>query len=375
MSQGAQIDYDALAKQAGAISSQLPQQGGAVDYDALAKQAGAISSEPPGFWDRVKQVLKPQPVPDTRNIPGYDPRHAGMPGSAEGANLAEGLSDWDKASFGQMGGGIADIFRGNVAKGGHKVIQGAGSATLPALPFLAPLAAANPGVLARVVGGGAVGQTIGQKGASLLGANPDQAALAGDVAGIAGGYGGAKLPSFLRGVNPAALKAGASAAFDTASQAAGANAVDAEGAGQAALGAKDLQDVGRTMPRVMQKFLQRVTAPEAEPLSYDEARRFYSAAGEMSANEKAAYTPAMKRLLNQFRNQLVGAIQQTADNAGVGTEYGQAMSDYAKAKRLDDTWETVWDATKKNLLPGLIKGLGIGAGGTAAYGAYKTFSK
>lgn len=40
---GPTIDYDALAKQAGAISS-VP---GGVDYDALAKQAGAISSKAP----------------------------------------------------------------------------------------------------------------------------------------------------------------------------------------------------------------------------------------------------------------------------------------------------------------------------------------
>ncbi len=39
------IDYDALAKQAGAISSQ-PAQPAQPDYDALAKQAGAISSTP-----------------------------------------------------------------------------------------------------------------------------------------------------------------------------------------------------------------------------------------------------------------------------------------------------------------------------------------
>lgn len=46
MSQGAQIDYDALAKQYGATSSQPAASGGNVDYDALAKQFGATSSQP-----------------------------------------------------------------------------------------------------------------------------------------------------------------------------------------------------------------------------------------------------------------------------------------------------------------------------------------
>ena len=46
------VDYDALAKESGAISSQPPKQSqnqstGSIDYDALAKESGAISSQPP----------------------------------------------------------------------------------------------------------------------------------------------------------------------------------------------------------------------------------------------------------------------------------------------------------------------------------------
>jgi hypothetical protein len=64
MANGTQtIDYDALAKQAGAINSQPAQQSGNVDYAALAKQAGAVSSQPPktpaqpetGIWAGVKR--------------------------------------------------------------------------------------------------------------------------------------------------------------------------------------------------------------------------------------------------------------------------------------------------------------------------------
>ena len=60
------IDYAALAKQAGAISSQPApsaspaSQSGSIDYAALAKQAGAVSSTPPpaadtGVWAGVKR--------------------------------------------------------------------------------------------------------------------------------------------------------------------------------------------------------------------------------------------------------------------------------------------------------------------------------
>lgn len=53
---GQTIDYEALAKQAGAISSQ-PAQSGDVDYAALAKQAGAINSEPAGM--KMGSIPKP----------------------------------------------------------------------------------------------------------------------------------------------------------------------------------------------------------------------------------------------------------------------------------------------------------------------------
>jgi hypothetical protein len=58
MSPGAQVDYEALAKQAGAISSQPAAQSG-VDYEALAKQAGAIDSQPPAST----QAAQPTPNP------------------------------------------------------------------------------------------------------------------------------------------------------------------------------------------------------------------------------------------------------------------------------------------------------------------------
>jgi len=90
------IDYDALARQHGAISSQP----GQVDYDALAKQHGATSSTAPAnpnmatisayqptVWDRVRSAL-----------PIVDRIEAGLSGPAS-SNLealtkpAPGMSD------------------------------------------------------------------------------------------------------------------------------------------------------------------------------------------------------------------------------------------------------------------------------------------
>jgi hypothetical protein len=368
MSAGSQVDYDALAKKYGATSSQPA----GVDYAALAKQYGATSSADPEptFWQKVKQAFSPR---DPMSMPGATRPTGAMPGSFEGH--PENVGQYIPASAGEIAGGAKDIAQGNIAHGAHRAFQGAGQATIPALPFLAPLIAANPGAVALAGAGGAAGQFGAKKGAEALGATPDQADLAGDVGGLAGGYGGAKLPGFLSKLNPGALKTSASAAFNTASEAAGSSPVDVEGPGQVALDALDKAAVGRKMPVTMRKFIQRVAAPDAEPLSYDEAREFYQAAGEMSANERNGLTPSMQRLLNGYRKQLGQSIQQTADVSGVGSEYASAMSDYAKAKRLEDAWQLVWGAAKKNFIPGLMKGLGIGAGGTAIYGAYKSFSK
>lgn len=337
----------------------------------LATHAGPPTNVQPDFSQNPPGV--PRPTVDMQMSPfgrGYQgPGASDNPGSFEGH--PENIGQYIPSSVGEVAGGAKDIAQGNIARGGHRIISGVGAASLPVLPFLGPLIASNPGTAARVVAGGALGGFAGKKGAEVLGANPDQANLAGDIGGMIGGYGATRLP----GMSPSALKSGASSAFDAVSNAAGSNAVDVSSAADPALDALELKDVGRTMPRVMQRFLQRVSDPNAAPLSYDEARNFYSAAGELSANDQAAITPAMKRLLKSFKSQLGDAISQTAENAGMGGEYAQAMTDYAKAKRLEDSWEFVWDAAKKNLVPGLIKGLGLGAGGAAGYGLYKSWSQ
>lgn len=106
--------------------------------------------------------------------------------------LIEGLKNFSKDAAkyyvkegpGQVASGIGDIAEGNIAKGGHKVISGAGTTMLP----LAPEAiAANPVMALRGVGGGIVGGTVASAGTKALGGNEDQQKFAGDLGGLAGG--------------------------------------------------------------------------------------------------------------------------------------------------------------------------------------------
>lgn len=174
-----------------------------VNYQAPAAPSGdgpwskygasppVVEKEPAGFWDKVKTALQSKQVPQSK----FDP-NSPLPGSTEGHGMLGGLAEWDKASGGEIGGGVGDILKGDVAKGLHRIISGTGSATVPAAALVAaPLAAAAPLTTALSLGGGMAGQTLGQKAASAMGASPDQAALAGDVGGLAGGYAGAKLPA------------------------------------------------------------------------------------------------------------------------------------------------------------------------------------
>lgn len=179
----------------------MPQQGKftAADLDQAPPQSGqqmgqfnAADLDPstaPAQQSWLQRTFSPRPVP--RMSPS-DISKTPLPGNAEGANLAEGLSDYDKASFGEMGGGARDIVRGDLAKGAHRIISGTAAG---AAPIVLPLAAIGaPGVTAAAVTAGAAGQFAGKTAASALGANEDQSDLAGDVAGIAAAAGAAKLP-------------------------------------------------------------------------------------------------------------------------------------------------------------------------------------
>lgn len=113
-----------------------------------------------------------------------------LPGSFEGK--PENVGEYIPASAGEMAGGSADIASGNVARGTHRIIGGASNALLPVLPFAS---AAAPIATARMLAGGQLGSMAGKSIGEGIGLTPDQSDVAGDIGGLAAGYGAAKIPA------------------------------------------------------------------------------------------------------------------------------------------------------------------------------------
>lgn len=282
----------------------------------------------PTWWEHIKQILAPQQVPKSASV-GPDAVNHPMPGSFEGH--PENIGEYVPASIGEIGGGASDVVHGDVSKGLHRVISGVGNAALPAAPFFV---AGAPAVAARAAAGGLVGSKVASGGAEFLGATPDQADLAGDIGGLVGGGAGAKFP----------LKSHAGELFSKVGAAAKGLPVDVAQPGNLALEAQELSKQGNSMPKVIRDFINRTTDPNKPPLTYEEARQFYSSASRLSANEASRLSPVMSRQVNKFRAALNESIADTTDQAGKLDEYVDAMKEYRRASQIGDLSKAV--ATK-----------------------------
>jgi hypothetical protein len=161
-------------------------------FTDVAPIGGSSSAPSKTWWERIKDEVTSHALQEGQKS------GTGVPGSFEGH--PENIGQYVPSTVGPIVQGGKDIAQGNIARGAHEVLGGVSNAALPAAPFL--LAAAPAAVTLRSLAGGAAGQYLASKGASALGANPDQAAIAGDIGGIAGGAASSKLASlsdFLKG--------------------------------------------------------------------------------------------------------------------------------------------------------------------------------
>ena len=117
--------------------------------------------------------------------------------------------------------------------------------------------------------------------------------------------------------------------------------VDVSDVGDIALDARDWWNARGTRVKQIADFLRRTTDPDQPDLTFSEARDFLSNAGRrLSAQESQQLVPQAKRYLAQFASSLDDAIQDVANDAGLGDQYRDAIDEYRGAMKLNNAWET-----------------------------------
>ena len=134
--------------------------------------------------------------------------------------------------------------------------------------------------------------------------------------------------------------------------------------GNTALRIQELSQRGSSMPKVVRDFVARVTDPAKGPLTYGEARDFYTNATRLSADEAQRLAPVMRRYVGQFTADLNRSISGAADQAGKLSQYQKAMSEYHKAMQLQAFRRGLVDVAKSTAVKAAA---GAGAGAAGAY--------
>jgi hypothetical protein len=165
---------------------------------------------------------------------------------------------------------------------------------------------------------------------------------------VTGAMSGAYGAEMAAGAIPTAAKAGA--AFEDVMGAAKHIPIDVAGPGDTALRIQKLAESGGSMPKVIRDFLRRATDPEKPPITYAEARDFYSNASRLSADEMQRLTPVLKRQVAMFTKSLNESLEGATEEVGKLSKYKGAMKEYRQAKRLEDLWQTAKEWAAKGAL-------------------------
>src|SRR5262249_22959874 len=105
--------------------------------------------------------------------------------------------------------------------------------------------------------------------------------------------------------------------------------IDASKPGQAALEILQNKQAGGQMTQGIYQFLKRATSPGSQPVTYPEARSFFSNLSSLSMNESQRLAPNTQRLLGNFVSALDDSIRDAVGQIGQGDNYAQAMRQYA----------------------------------------------
>lgn len=146
------------------------------------------------------------------------------------------------------------------------------------------------------------------------------------------------------GVSALPSEARAIANFKSAMSAAKAVPIDLSAPGDVALRIADLAQRGGGTnwgPPPVRQFIQWATDPKKPAMTYEVARDFASNISRLSAKDLASIPPTMMREIGNLRVTLNKSVADAAGVAGKGIEHAQAMTEYAKAKRIQGVLEDI----------------------------------
>jgi hypothetical protein len=309
-----------------------------------APQSNALNRFAQGAWANTGAgvVNATKAVWDLMNVAGGDKKELDPETKAIAKNIVDAHRDqWQKAQDAWEHG---------------SPVEAAGHTLATILPFLGPTAAH-----AAERAGGFTPPIYDKYGNVIQsGQAPDVAGGLGEAIGLLSPFALARVPGAVRAIAPSAKIAEAGTALESVSKAAGHLPIDVAGPGQAALDAERLASAGGTMPKVMSDFLERTSNPQKPPLTFSEARDFYSNASRLSSAEYSSLTPVMQRAVGDFRAALDASLTKTAGQVGMGDVYDQAMQQYRTAMQRQATIREL-----KGVAKGVVKeGIGVGAGST-----------
>lgn len=101
----------------------------------------------------------------------------------------------------------------------------------------------------------------------------------------------------------------------------------------AAMRGKELASRGGTLPKVLRDFVRRSSDVDAPPITYQEARDFYTNS-RLAMSEYLATKPNMWRQVTVFKNALDEAVEGAANTVGKAADYRDAMTEYAHAMKM-----------------------------------------
>lgn len=134
--------------------------------------------------------------------------------------------------------------------------------------------------------------------------------------------------------------------------------------------AQELVARGSKPAGAVTKLMNRIGDVNAEPLTFEEARDYYSNISRLSANEFNSLNSTMQRQVGAVKQALHEALTDAAGTVGKGEQYAKGIKEYGDSMAAAAKWE---EKTKPMLMKMLKSAAKWGGGGAVFEGGRRAY--